>query len=346
MGLGLPLPGFSGNQIPNRQIGLQIQLAQNTQTNQPSTFAGLGSSGGGLGSLFTGGGLGSLLSGGIGGNTLNIQGLRASAHIRDVGSGISSCDVKVWGLPPNLMNQLNSLGLALNIINTNNLIITAGDPNSGMSQVYNGTILYCYGDYSNQPETPLVIVGNPSGVVLNATPTSYQSTFAVSDAMSKLAQKMGLNFNNSGNVNTQLPAMYVSGSPLVQIQKLARAAAISFGINPNGTLEIFQKGQPRQGAQTTTISAANGMIASPSFIPNGITVKTLFNPAIKLFDNISVQSSVMQAVASAQPSSNISQTWMVNKIDLDLETQVPKGQWMMTIQAISAGSSPKIPAAT
>ena len=350
-GIGQGISGIGGllgaNQIPQRQIGIQIKLAQNTQTNQPTTFSGLGSSGGGLGSLLSGGisGLtGGLISGSIGGNQVNITGLRASVHIRNAGA-LPTCDLRVWGLPPNVLNQMNSLGLKLNIIAGNLLTITAGDNINGMAPVFDGVIMQAYADYENQPDVPLIIIGSLGGLVLGSTPTTYPQGFSIVEAMTTLAQKMGLTLNNAGNVNVQLPPMYVSGSPMVQIRKLARAAGISFGISPTGALELFQKGQARTDTGTIIVSKATGMIASPSFTQSGVIVKTLFNPQIRQYSTMTIQSNVLQSIAGFGATA-VSNQYMINQIDLDLEAQVPKGQWQMTLQGYPSGTNVTIPSAT
>jgi|GEM_PF-1680729 len=347
------LAGIGGllgaNQIPQRQIGVSIKLAQNTQTNQPTTFAGLGSSGGGIGALGSGG-LSGLISASAGGSQLNILGLRVSARVRNAGA-LPTCTVKIWGLPPSILNQLNSLGMRLNIITGNKLTVSAGNSSTALSPVFYGDILYGSADYDNQPDVPLTIEASAGTPVLASTPTSFPQGFSVSEAMSNLAGKMGLSFNNAGNINIQLPPIYLSGSPLVQIRKLAQAAGISFGISPTQALEIFQKGTPRKDGSVIVISKQTGMIASPTFSGPCIVVKTLFNPNIKQSSPIQIQSTVLSAVANlplgqSLSYSPISTQYTVQQIDLELEAQVPKGQWMMTLQGYPAGTNPVLPSAT
>ena len=75
------------------------------------------------------------------------------------------------------------------------------------------------------------------------------------------------------------------------------------------------------------------MIGYPTFTQQGIIVKNLFDPTIKFFGKVSVQSSVVQTA-----------TWVVNKMDLSLDTLVPKGDWMAVLFCYgSAPAEPIIP---
>jgi hypothetical protein len=228
-----------------------------------------------------------------------------------------------------------------NLIPRNIITILAGDPNSGgMSIVFQGTIMHAYGDYENQPDTPFLMDAAFFGAfnVIAAKPTSYPSQFAVTAALQTLAPKMGLSFAGN-NVNVMLPPMYVSGSPLVQARKLARAANIDIG-TVESTLEATNKAGARQGAPIT-ISPQTGSISYPSFTESGVMIKTLFNPQIKFKSQVQIQSSVLSAIANAHPSSTLAAagsfptTWIAQKLDLDLDAQVPGGQWMTTVYAYS-----------
>jgi hypothetical protein len=344
---GLAQGVFSGNQIPQRQIGVSIQLAQNTQTGQPSTFSGLGSSGGGLGGLLSGGlsNIPGLIMGGAGGNTINILGLRVSAHIRNAGAQ-PTADCRIWGLPQSVMNQLNSLGLRQNVLAGNILTISAGSTGTNaLSPVFKGYIFQAFADYESMPDVPLVIQAGPGWNVLGSSPTAFPQGFSVVEAMTQIANKMGMQINNAGNVSVQLPSMYLSGSPLQQIRKLARAAGITFGFNPNGKLDLFQKATPRTDTQAITISKQTGMIASPAFSSNCIVVKALFNPAVTQNCTMIIHSNVLSNIAAAFPGtattfSPVSSQWQVIVIDLDLESLVPKGQWMMTLTGWPSGTNP------
>jgi hypothetical protein len=115
-----------------RAIDLVIQLAGNTQTNQPTTFVESGS------------------------DTVRVSGLRTSVQVANSGAPVgSTASVRVWGLTPSLMNQLATLGMALNIVPKNQLTILAGDKGATLSTIFTGTVWAAYGDYASMPDTPM-----------------------------------------------------------------------------------------------------------------------------------------------------------------------------------------------
>jgi len=70
-------------------------------------------------------------------------------------------------------------------------------------------------------------------------------------------------------------------------------------------------------------------------------VKTLFNPQIAFGGLVQVRSSLLGAIAAAQPNqanatgntTTFPTQWAVNKLDLDLEANLPNGQWMSSVYA-------------
>lgn len=331
--------------IPQRQIALTFQLAQNSQTGQSSTFAETGTSSLNIGSLL-GGALG--LSGLGSGNTLNIQGLRTSVQIRNAWTSQAIAIVKVWGLPQSLMNQFSTLGFDYNDIPKNQITIKAGDDQIGMSTVFQGQVWSAWAEYENQPDVPFTLTAN-SLVFYNSQatkPTSYPQPFSVAEALGTLAQAMGMTLNNYG-VNITLPPMYVSGSPGKQVQKIADAARIDVGVG-DLTLDISPKDQSRPEA-AITVSAATGMIAYPAFSSNGLVVRMIFNPQVKFKSLLNVQSSTLSQITQIKNAAGaiVPSQWTVNKVDLDLDSMLPKGQWMTTVYAyIPLKAAGKIPPAT
>ena len=67
------------------------------------------------------------------------------------------------------------------------------------------------------------------------------------------------------------------------------------------------------------------MIGYPAFANQGIIVRTVFDPTIDYGSRFKIKTSI-------KPVAEVTE-WAVNQIDLALDTLVPKGQWMMTINA-------------
>lgn len=288
-----------------RLINIQVTLSPETSpVGQSRTFAG-------------------------GGDTVVLSGLRTSCKIAKAGGlSDSTMDLKVWGLTKSLMDQLSTLGLQINLIPKNRIVVTAGDAVNGMGTVFDGYILAAYSDFQGAPDVPFVISAqtNPVYAVIPAAVSSFPAPVDVATAMSGFATLMGLKFENNG-VATKLPPSYFWGSVKSQMQDCARAAGIDFIVD-NGVLAIWPKNGSRGGA-IPLLSPKTGMVGYPTYTAYGIMVKTLFNPSIGFGSKIKVESSL--AAASGE--------FTVYMLDHDLESQLPKGSWFSMV----GGHNPKYP---
>lgn len=305
-------------------INVTVQLAPNTQTNQPNTFAESGT------------------------DTVTLSGSRTSVRIENSGAPADGrAQVRIWGMTPSLMNQLATLGLVFNLVPKNVLTIEAGDTAVGMATVFTGTIWAAYGDYQAQPDVPFVFecLSGAAEAVINVPPSSFQGSVSVASMMSGFARQMNLGFENNG-VSTQLTNAYFSGSAKDQAAKCAADADIKWGIINGNVLSIWPKGGNRNTTSVPVISPfpTGGMVAYPAFTQQGIIVKTLFDPRIAFGALVQVQSSLLSAIAGAQPTSpaaggaqTFPSMWAVNKLDLALDSLLPKGQWVSTIYGYNPG---------
>ena len=319
-------------------INVAVKLANNPGTNQPNTFAE-----------------GSVPGQSSGANSVTISNSRTSVRIYNSGSFVENkATIKIWGLTPSLMNQLNTLGIVYNIVPKNTVTVTAGDAVNGMTTVFSGTIQWCAGDYEAMPDVPLIFECNNllANAIAPVPAKSFTGPTDVAQIMQGFATQSGMGFQNGG-VSIKLPAPYFSGTAKEQMQKCADWAGIYVG-EIGGTIWIWPKGGSRgnsgpASATTPIISRATGMIAAPVFGPQGIIIKTLFNPAISRGGLIQVQSAVLTGVLSAQSSANpnfkapSNNVWAVNKLDHALDSLVRNGQWMSTVHAYNPNSPKPIP---
>ncbi len=308
-----------------KKIALTIQLAQNTQTNQPNTFDESRT------------------------DTITLTDRRMSVKIQNSGAPVDCrAQVKVYGLTPSQMNQLSTLGLVYNIVPRNKITIAAGD-GPPYATVFSGTIQAAYGDYSAQPLVPFHFECNTAldNAVAPQAPSSFLGTTTVESIMSGLARQMGLTFENNG-VNATLASPYFAGALRQQAQDCAEHAGIKWGII-DGKLAIWPNGSYRSTPNIPIISAETGMANSPAFTQQGIIVKTVFNPSISYGGLVQVKSSVLQGVVQAQQSQNAQfklpkdSIWAVNNLSLSLESQVPKGDWHSIVSGWNPNYARPIP---
>lgn len=298
-----------------RFIQLTVQLAPNTGTNQPNTFTNTGS------------------------GTLVLDNSRTIVRVENSGSAVNNkATVKIYGLTPNIMNQLSTLGLVFDQVPKNALTIAVSTDSGGWSSIFSGTIWHAYADYSSQPDVPFhfEIVQGAAFAALTAAPSSFPGSTDVATIMSGFARLMKLTFENNG-VSSKLSNTYYSGDLRKQAQTCADDAGITLAY-PEGKLAIFPKGGNRNTPSIPTISPANGLVSYPAFTQQGIILKTVFNPLISFGSLIKIESSILSGIAAAKNaampnSSPFPTTWAVNKLDFALDSMMPKGEWLSTIYA-------------
>lgn len=265
-----------------------------------------------------------------GGNSVVVSGLRTQVQLSIVGGppSFGSLALAIYGLPLSDMNALSVVGKQFSASYNNGLDILAGDDDSGMSLIFSGTIFRSWVDAAQMPDVCFRATAMPIafGAVPSAQFTSINGPGDVSQMIERLSSQIGVKgFENHG-VSVKLASPYYSGSAWSQIQQIAEAANIDMAVD-RGVLVITPRGKSRAG-DVPIISPTTGLVSYPTFVQNGLVVKTLFNPAITLLGNINVQSSLQPACGP----------WKVTSIDYDLESVTPGGNWFQELNCIPTDS--------
>lgn len=259
-----------------------------------------------------------------GADTVTLSGLRVQAMIHATyGDAMPVAHVRVFGLPLDMLNQLTSVGLInAGVRFKNTLLVAAGDDETGMSTVYNGTIKDSWGNMDGMPESCLEVTG-VAGLAASLKPVGALSVKGQADVatiMQGLSEQMGFAFENNG-VQVQLANPYFPGTALAQAKACARAADIWMTIDC-GTLAIWPKDSARMASgDVPLISVATGMRGYPRFTSNGIEVSTLFNPDIKPGGKVQVESTLTMACGK----------WLVTDGTHVLESETPGGAWFTRV---------------
>lgn len=303
----LPQPDFQPqDSYQQRLIQIAVTLAPDQKTNQPIKFSGTGS------------------------DTITLSGFRTSVRIGNYGAyGGSTAEIRIYGIDESTMNELSALGQVFNLVAKNSILVSAGNPKWGFSPVFGGTIMFAMPDYNAAPNVPFIMrcqSGYLSGVV-PIPASSFPQPTDVATIMSGFANQLGLAFENNG-ITVKIPPSYFPGTINQQIRKLAQAANINADIVDAGArLAIWPIGGGRTskaGQNIPLISKDTGMINYPTVSPNGyLIVNTLFNPEISFGSIVKVQSTRV-------PTAN--KTWVVQRLDLELDSLIPKGQWKAILQ--------------
>lgn len=252
------------------------------------------------------------------GDTVTLSRLRMSAElIKAGGETMAQLQLRVFGLPEKIMNQLTTIGyVGMAFKAKNSIQLAAGDDESGMTTIFMGTIYDAWADYNSAPDVAFNVIANTglAALIKPVDAISFKGSTSVAQIMAGLAQTMGLTFENNG-VDVQLSNPYFPGTALMQVRACARAANIYYTVD-NGTLAIWPKLGARAGV-IPLISPATGMVGYPALNSNGMTVKTLFNPDIRPGGDVKIESSIPMACG----------TWHLFDISHSLSSETPDGPW-------------------
>ncbi len=270
-------------------------------------------------------GTGSFGAGGF--DTFEISGLRASVNITKSGSVMSQADMRIFGMPLDVMDKLTILGNQLVDGRNNVVTVLAGDDNGGAAVVFEGIIREGWVDTRNAPQVAF-IVSAFSGLLAAlkpVPPVSYKGTVNVALVMSGIATQMGVLFENSG-VNVQISNPYLHGTLREQMIQIGRAAPCNYTID-DGTLAIWPVGGARKGL-VPVISPETGMQGYPMRTEAGVRVVTLFTPSITYGTTIEIRSDFGKANGR----------WNIYGLVHDLESETPGGKWSTALECNVFGS--------
>lgn len=257
-----------------------------------------------------------------GADTVVIENLRMLAEILHAGGpSDGTLDLTVYGLSLSTINRLSTLGMQINLVPKNAIVLEAGDDQSGMATVFTGYILAAFGDFNASPDVSFHLSAHTLApqAVIPAKASSFPGSADIATIMSGFATQLGLKFENSG-VTGSLSNAYFSGSTKTQAQACVDAAGIFWNHGEGGTLAIWPKNGARDG-QVPLVSPQTGMKGYPTYTAYGIMVETLYNPSIGFGGKIQVQSSLQAACG----------TWAVYGLGHHLQSETPDGQWFSTV---------------
>lgn len=262
--------------------------------------------------------------------TLTLTGYRMSAVVQHAG-GVSSGQLflTIWGLAKDVMLNLSTFGMKLNIVTKNSITLEAGDDQAGMAAAFIGQIMTAEADFNAQPEVALHIVAHCvlTQAVAPAKATSFRGSVGVDVIMSGFATQMGLRFENSGvNVTLRNPAF--SGSANDQMRACAQHANVN-AVVVDGVLAIWPRFGSRNGS-VPLISPKTGMIGYPTFSALGVSVKSIFNRSVGIGQQVKIESEITAACG----------TFTVFNLTYELDCEMPDaGKWFTNMDTYN----PKVP---
>jgi len=267
------------------------------------------------------------------GETLSLEGLRCAAMIMNPGgfNGFGSLELRVYGMTLAQMNQYSSTGSNQVATLKQSVTVSAGNVGETIAQVFQGTLLRSYIDFSAVPDSCFVCAAQTGlfDKTMAAAPLSLKGAQNAEDIIKSLAARIGFTFVNKNSAHAVVQNQYASGSIVDQIQTVARAAALPVCFENNSVI-IWPNNGVRDGV-VIDVSPQTGMVGYPSYWEAGFVVKTEFNPLIANGRTVKLTSSI--------PKSNGS--WPTQNVLHELSTQASDGPWFTTARLSPANYVPR-----
>jgi hypothetical protein len=261
----------------------------------------------------------------LGGSVTALTGHRVSCKVTQAGQNqAATATVQIYGMRLEVMIAMARAGPQPQTMSNNFITIEAGDDTNGMNVLFTGNVTYAWPDLTNAPQAMFRIEAQASALpeAKPAEATSFKGPVPFEKVAQTIVQKMGYTFENNG-VSKILNNTYFYGSAMMQFKQLAAMARVGWVSENNQTVAAWPIDKNREGG-TYDISKANGMVTDPIGTQGGIIVKTLYKRPLKFGTNINVQSILGKAANGL---------WAIQRLEYSLESQMPHGEWFVTIEA-------------
>lgn len=257
-------------------------------------------------------------------DTVTLDDLRCSVNIVRAGIGYAQADITVYGMKLDLMNKLTvTQKFFFENQRYNQVIVSAGDEQSGMAMCFGGTIMEAWADGRQAPDVAFHVSAQSGAFELMkpVRPVSFRGSVDAALMLSGIAEQMGYSFENSG-VTATLVDPYKPGSAKSQIASICRDIDCLSDVDDSTKIvAVWPKGKAR-GAQAVLISKDTGLVSYPSYTQSGVQFSSIYNPNI-------VFGAALQLESQFTPASG---QWAAYHIAHRLESEVPNGQWFTDVE--------------
>jgi hypothetical protein len=256
------------------------------------------------------------------GNPLITENLRTICTINfGNGSVVPTAEIMIYGL--NMPAMLKLMRIIRSMQNT--IKVEAGEQGSELTTVYEGNITFGYVDMSNAPDVAFRITSSTAilDMYTAATPITFKGETPVVQALGSIADKMGYTLENNGVPDSlTMKDTTLTDTDLNKIRALCKRYQIDLYIEQK-TISIAPQGSPRN-IRIATLRPGSGLIGYPAPTMQGVDARCLYSPAIRFGGVIRIADSVIEPCNG---------DWRVFGVTLNLESEVPGGNWFMDIRA-------------
>jgi hypothetical protein len=276
-------------------------------------------------------------------NTLVITGLRATADIVFPGPpSFPTANVRIWGMKPSDMQALTGLTFQTLAYKRNSIMIEANS-GQGWTTVFLGQIITGVPDFDQAPDVYFDIQAQTLGYdLLNpATPTSFPGPASFSQVLRTIVLKMSQDFDDGGVQGSFAGPTYFAGTPAQQLRTACRKAGLVYyadlpGAAGAASLGVVEVGEPgvARNVPRWILTPQTGLVGYPKLTSvNLITVRAIFNPALRFGAPLRIQKSDQRAANG---------DWVIYDCAHQLSSLLPDGPWFtnMTAQPPAIFSGP------
>ncbi|GGN49306.1 hypothetical protein GCM10011349_19820 [Novosphingobium indicum] len=259
-----------------------------------------------------------------GSDTVTLENLRCSVNIVRAGIGYSQADITVYGMTLDLMNKLTvTQKFFFEQRRYNQVIVSAGDEDSGMAMCFGGAIMEAWADGRQAPDVAFYVSAQSGAFELMkpVPPVSFKGSVDAALVLSGIAEQMGYSFENGG-ISAVLNDPYKPGTPKAQIASICRDIDCQSDIDDSTRVVAVWPKDKARGSQAIRIAPDSGLIGYPSFTQGGIQFSCLYNPNLVFGAPVKLESQF--AAASGQ--------WKVYQLAHRLESNVPGGLWSTDVE--------------
>lgn len=267
---------------------------------------------------------GTLSSGPANGKPNTLGGLRITSQIvQSGGDSMGQLECAIYGMTLSEMNQLATVGTQSAFVETNSVTLEAGDDETGMTIVFQGTISAAFFDGQAMPDVCFRIMAHAGLIpkVQSQRPISVDGSADAKTLLQTATQQMGLTLQTAAIDGIKLMNPYFGGSGLDQIKQICRAAGLVWSLGINKTISVTKPNQPLPSSGEYLIAPETGMVGYPAFNQGQVIVKQLWRPGLQYQGSVTIKSQITPANG----------TWTVTRIDYELDANVPGGRWFQTI---------------
>jgi len=254
-----------------------------------------------------------------------LKNLKCNAIITNPGgySAFGQLQLQVFGMTLDQMNEYSSTGSNLVAAQNSSVTVSAGDQGGSMNQVFAGTLIASFIDFSNPPEVSFVCaaVAGYYAKAFPVAPNTYKGSQNAEDIIKALVGKLGdpwsfINYKNMAHAVLQ--NQYVSGSVIDQICTVARNAKFPIKIE-NNTVTIWDNFGVSDNV-IIPIGPKTGLVGYPSYWESGFVVKSEFTAT--------VTNGRIVDLTSAIPKAN--GKFPIIQSTHEISTLTPDGPWFTT----------------